>query len=45
MLKPGSHNEEIAVQPKDMLVVSTDRFTRVSKVVKLVNPGIYVPLR
>ncbi len=40
----SNRSAEIEVQSGDILIVKENTFTRVQRVVKLVNPGVYVPL-
>ena len=43
-LMDSKYPEDFELRPGDMLIVSQNRFTKVSRVVRLLNPGIYVPL-
>ena len=38
------HDPEVAIANGDVLLVKENTFTKVSRYVKLLNPGIYVPL-
>ena len=40
----GKDKEDMLLKPGDMLIVRQNRLTRVTRIVKIINPGVYIPL-